>query len=64
VPVIGKCIDFLRHVRTELGKVTWPTRKDAYGSSCAVIVLVMIVAVFLWAVDLLLSTGIKALLGG
>jgi preprotein translocase subunit SecE len=42
--------------------VTWPTRKETYGSTVVVIVLVLIVAVFLWVVDTALSALIQNLL--
>ena len=57
-----KVAEFLQQVKAELQKVTWPTRKETYGSTMVVIVLVMIVAVFLWIVDSALSTMIKTLL--
>jgi len=60
--VIGKTTEFLGNVKAELKKVTWPTRKDTYGSTIVVIVLVLMVAVFLWAVDSALSTVIRMLL--
>jgi preprotein translocase subunit SecE len=60
--VIGKATEFLTNVRGELSKVTWPTRKETYGSTLAVIVLVLVVAVFLWLVDSALSAIIRILL--
>ena len=54
--------EFLQLVKAELQKVTWPTRKETYGSTMVVIVLVLLVAVFLWVVDSALSAAIKALL--
>jgi preprotein translocase subunit SecE len=60
--VLGKATEFLTNVRGELRKVTWPTRKDTYASTLVVIVLVLAVAVFLWAVDSVLSTLIRILL--
>jgi preprotein translocase subunit SecE len=60
--VIGKTSEFLANVKSELKKVTWPTRKETYGSTIVVIVLVLAVAVFLWAVDSALSTAIRMLL--
>jgi preprotein translocase subunit SecE len=45
-----------------LKKVTWPTRKDTYASTLVVIVLVLAVAVFLWAVDSVLSMLIRLIL--
>ncbi len=54
--------EFLQQVKAELQKVTWPTRKETYGSTMVVIVLVLMVAVFLWIVDSALSTAIQTLL--
>jgi preprotein translocase subunit SecE len=60
--VLDKAKAFLTNVRNELKKVTWPTRKETYGSTVVVIVLVLIVAVFLWVVDTGLSSAVRALL--
>ena len=49
--MLAKTTEFLANVKGELKKVTWPTRKDTYASTLVVIVLVLAVAVFLWAVD-------------
>jgi len=57
-----KIAEFLQQVKAELSKVTWPTRKETYGSTVVVIVLVLMVAVFLWIVDSALSTLIQTLL--
>jgi preprotein translocase subunit SecE len=64
VQVIGKVMDFLTLVKGEMKKVTWPSRKDTYASTLAVIVLVLAVGVFLWAVDSALSFAIRFLLRG
>ena len=58
----SKIAEFLQQVKAELQKVTWPTRKETYGSTVVVIVLVLMVAVFLWVVDSALSTLIQTLL--
>ena len=57
-----KVAEFLQQVKAELQKVTWPTRKETYGSTVVVIVLVLLVAVFLWIVDTGLSAMIQTLL--
>jgi len=61
--VFGKVKEFLTNVKAELAKVTWPTKKDTYASTLVVILLVVVVAVFLWIVDMGLSTAIRTLLG-
>jgi preprotein translocase subunit SecE len=53
---------FLREVKTELKKVTWPTRKDTLSGTAVVLVAVFIIAIFLGIVDSGLSNLIKALL--
>lgn len=60
---IGKATLFLREVRAELKKVTWPSRKQTIGSTVVVIVLVAIISVFLGVVDIALSGVIRAVLG-
>lgn len=47
-----RSIQFLREVKIELKKVTWPTRKQTLGSTGVVIVLVMIISLFLGLVDM------------
>jgi preprotein translocase subunit SecE len=58
--VFTRSAQFLREVKTELKKVTWPTRKQTMGSTLVVIVLVMIISVFLGIVDMGLSTLVRA----
>lgn len=53
---------FLREVKTELKKVTWPSRKDTLSGTLVVLVAVFIIAIFLGIVDSLLSNAIKELL--
>jgi len=60
--VIGKTTEFFSNVKSELKKVTWPSRKDTYGSTIVVIVLVLAVAVFLWVIDSALAAVIRLLL--
>jgi len=59
---IDKGIQFLREVKVELKKVTWPTRKQTLGSTAVVIVLVMIISFFLGIVDLGLSHLLRVVL--
>jgi len=55
-------IQFLREVKTELKKVTWPSRKDTLSGTLVVLVAVFIIAIFLGIVDSGLSSLIKQLL--
>ena len=53
---------YLRESKEELEKVSWPTRKDTIRYSVATIVITLIVAVIIGALDLGFSTGLKGLL--
>ena len=49
--MFDKLINFLKEVRVELGKVTWPTREELRESTFVVIVTVLVITVFIGAVD-------------
>jgi len=59
---LQQAIQFLREVKIELKKVTWPSRKQTMGSTAVVIVLVIIIAFFLGAIDIGLSSLIRLVL--
>jgi preprotein translocase subunit SecE len=58
--VFTRAVQFLREVKIELKKVTWPSRKQTVGTTLVVIVLVIIISLFLGIVDMGLSTVIRA----
>ena len=55
-------MQFLREVKVELKKVTWPSRKQTIGSTAVVLALVMLISMFLGVVDIGLSNLIKIVL--
>jgi preprotein translocase subunit SecE len=59
---IEKIRQFLREVKTELKKVSWPQRKETVASTSIVLVIVIIIAIFLGLVDLGLSKIIRVIL--
>ncbi|MHB8254530.1 MAG: preprotein translocase subunit SecE [Acidiferrobacter sp.] len=54
---------FVKEARIELGKVIWPTRKETVQTTLVVILLVVLIALFLWIVDLGLIKGVSMLTG-
>jgi preprotein translocase subunit SecE len=60
---IGVVGQFLREARIELRKVKWPTRKELLASTAAVIVLVLVVALYLGLIDFGLIKVIKGIVG-
>ena len=59
---LDQSIQFLREVKVELKKVTWPTRKQTMGSTVVVIILVIIISLFLGVVDMGLSSLLRVVL--
>ena len=57
--IFQKVNQFLREVKIEFKKVTWPSRKQTIGSTAVVIILVIIIAFFLGIVDISLSSLIR-----
>ena len=57
-----KAVEFLREVKVELKKVTWPTRKQTTGTTIVVIIFVFVVAVFLGLFDFGLSKLVQVVL--
>ena len=60
---LAKSVQFLREVKIELKKVTWPSRKETLASTGVVIIIVVIISAFLGLVDMGLSSLIRFVLG-
>ncbi len=59
---VDAAVQFLREVRVELRKVTWPSRKQTIGSTTVVIIIVLMISFFLGLVDIGLSSLVKTVL--
>jgi preprotein translocase subunit SecE len=54
---------FLKEVRQEATKVTWPTRKETSISTAMVFVFVILASIFFLLIDQVLQFGIKLIFG-
>ena len=43
--------EFIRQVRTEIGKVVWPSRQETVQTTMIVVIFVLVVALLLWGLD-------------
>ena len=63
----GRGRRFLIEVRSELGRVTWPTRREVWATTVVVILTSMLFGIYLYLVDIILSKFVgwafKALAG-
>ncbi len=54
---------FMREVRQELAKVTWPSRKELVATTLSVLAMSALAAVFFFLVDQLIAYAIQLVLG-
>ena len=55
--------EFLQQVRTEVSKVTWPTRKETLITTVMVFIMSVLAAIFFLGVDWVLGTVVRYILG-
>jgi preprotein translocase subunit SecE len=53
--MFNKTIQFLKEIRVELGKVTWPNKNELVGSTIVVVVVSLLLSAFTGVVDFILS---------
>ena len=58
----NKLTSFINEVKTELKKVSWPTKNDLISSTIVVLVSVSILALFVGVCDLIFSRTINFLI--
>ncbi|MBZ4021092.1 preprotein translocase subunit SecE [Rhodobacter sp. TJ_12] len=56
-------IQFMQQVRSEVGKVTWPTRREVLLTTAMVFVLAALTALFFSLVDWVIRFGVGQILG-
>ena len=56
-------LEFLRQVRQEVARVTWPTRKETTVTTLMVFAMVIVASVFFFLVDEILAQGVRLVLG-
>ena len=53
---------FIREVRSEAGKVVWPTRKETVTTAIMVMIMTALLAIFFFGIDSLFNTIVQFLL--
>jgi len=54
----GRSRRFLSEVRNEMGRVTWPGKKEVYATTVVVILFSVAMGVYLWLCDIILSRSL------
>jgi preprotein translocase subunit SecE len=56
-------VEFVREVRSEVAKVTWPTRRETMITTSMVFIFVVIAAIFFLVADKIIGFVVRTLLG-
>ncbi|EFO29159.1 preprotein translocase, SecE subunit [Roseibium sp. TrichSKD4] len=56
-------LTFIQQVRSEVAKVTWPTRRETAVTTVMVFIMVVIASIFFLLADQLMGWGIGWMLG-
>lgn len=59
---MAKIATFLKDIKLEMGKVSWPTRDELIGSTVIVLVSLAILSLFVGVCDTVLSTIINIIM--
>jgi preprotein translocase subunit SecE len=54
---------YIQGSRTELRRMVWPTRRETVQTTLMVVVVVLILAIFIWALDIVLAWAVQFLTG-
>ena len=49
---------FIQQTRTEIGKISWPSRREVVLTTVMVFLLAVVASTFFFSVDLLIRTGL------
>ncbi|WP_323785992.1 preprotein translocase subunit SecE [Thalassovita sp.] len=55
-------LQFIQQVRSEVGKVAWPTRREVLLTTVMVFIMATVTAIFFALVDLAIKGGLRGLL--
>ena len=59
---LQRLTSYFENAYKELGKVSWPTKKEVKSTALAVLALVCVMSIFLGLVDLILSKVVQSIL--
>ncbi|ADY72816.1 preprotein translocase, SecE subunit [Desulfurobacterium thermolithotrophum DSM 11699] len=55
-------ITFLKEVREELSRVTWPSKEEVIEATAGIVIFCIVVAVYFWALDFVFSELLKLII--
>ncbi len=60
--MLANARNFMIDVKTELKKVTWPSRKETISTAWVVVVIILLISMYLGVCDYILGKLLKAVI--
>jgi preprotein translocase subunit SecE len=57
--MIERLTNYLKGVRAEVSRVTWPTRNEVISLTALILLLTVVVTVYIWGVDGVIGTILR-----
>jgi preprotein translocase subunit SecE len=57
--MIERVMGYLRGVRTEIRRVSWPTRNEVISLTALILLLVVVMTLYIWGVDTVLQAILR-----
>jgi preprotein translocase subunit SecE len=54
--MIDRIVNYLKSVRAEIARVSWPTRNELISLTALILVMTVVVTVYIWGVDGIIAT--------
>ncbi len=59
--MVEKLRNYLKGVRNEVHRVTWPTRREVISLTILVLLLVFVLTLYIWGVDTVIEAILRVL---
>ena len=59
--LIERLVNFLKDVRNEVQKVTWPGQQEVKGATLVVIVVCIILSLIIWGMDFIIQSLVNVI---
>ena len=57
--MIERLTNYLKGVRAEVSRVTWPTRNEVISLTALILLLTIVVTIYIWGVDGVIGTILR-----
>jgi preprotein translocase subunit SecE len=61
--MIERIANYLKNVRAEVARVTWPTRNEVISLTVLILVMTILMTLYIWGIDGLVAFVLRLIIG-